>query len=932
MAVTSLGEQSLDLSEGSTLSVATDSVLKGMTGTGTLELIDNGVGATSRKLTVDASAVITGGDVSAAMLEVSTGANTLFNNLTVDSIHFANDLSSSDFYLGARSISHSMGTSSVAVTMASANFFENAANGSYKFFQQNGGTVTWSNFALSQSILDDIASAITQDQGNFTYRDVLQTRDENGNLTFIVQDTTGRTWDMDNDFAVTPTTDPNIDDSLSQIKPIYDPANAGKIASYDVLDYVNKVIIGESKQTIDMTNLSGTGELILSNLSGDSASAELNIIGNGTDSVLLRNTTLSVVSGDINAKDVTLNVQNVGEDNQLYTGTLNLDESTLDTGVTGRITVQGLTNLNDAGEASTGSVVQGSISVNGAGGDYTGSYGTGASIYAQAGADQKLKADAALTVGGAGGTLTITGATSAAQLGGINSTGAHIVIDLTSATSESNALTLGSASSVTDGGSLTLSINGDFLEAGDTVVAFAGEALTIDSNSTLTINAINFDQSPAVSSGGLIQLIEFADGSSIADESITLDAALSKYYTNVRYDSTLNMIVANINTSFYNSHAITYNGTAGFELITDALTNIGISSSSSNSDLAKVMAEMDKLITTNPLSADKLAAATAGASIATQGMALQDDMERQLRSIRNHAGNQMASEMNYGQTDVVNGWINAEGNQAELSGEGTDAGYTMSNWGGTVGAGFSLDANSTLGIALTAMYGDLTSSDVDQLDSDVSTYYLSVFAHTEINDWDHKFILSAGMADFSGSRTVNFANSAYSTDYSTSGYALGMHYELARNYYLNDDKSTLWQPLASVSYQMSQIDGYTESGSDAALHVDSQSIHRATLALGARMQTNIGESMFNRTGNFSLRALLKGDIGDNRSDTEVGLALGTDKAKIQSAERGNFGVEVGAGLNIPIFEGTSSIFCDAAVELRENYSNVNATVGYRFNF
>ncbi len=931
--VTSLGDQSLDLSEGSTLSVATDTKLMGMSGTGSLELIDNGVIATDRKLAVDASAVITGGDVTAAMLEVSTGTNTLFDDLTVDSIHFANDLSSSDFYLGASSVSDSTGTGSVAVTMASANFFENAANGSYNFFEQNGGTVTWSSFALSQSVLDDIASAITQDQGNFTYRDILQTRDDEGNLTFIVQDTTGRTWDMDNDFAVTPTADPNIDDSLSQIAPIYDPANAGKMASYDVLDHVNKVVIGESKQVIDMTNLSGTGELILSNLSGDSASAELWIIGNGTDSVLLRNTTLSVVSGDINAKNVTLNVQNVGADNQLYAGMLNLDESTLDTGATGHITVQGLTNNSTTRASSTGAVVQGTVYVNGTGGDYTGGYGTGASIYAQAGAIQELKADAALTVGGTGGTLIITDATSAAQLGGIDSTGAHIIIDLTAATSESNAITLGSASSVTNGGSLTLSVNGDFLEEGDTVVAFAGEALTIDSGSTLTINALNFDESPAISAGGLIELIEFADGSSIADDSIVLDDILSKYYANVRYDSTLNMIVADFNTSFYSSNAMTGNGAAGFGLVTDAFVNLGISAdSSSSSDLSKVMNALDEMISKSPLAADKLAAAIAGASVATQGMALQDDMERQLGSIRNRVGSPIASKVGYGQEDVVNGWINAEGNQAKLSGESTEAGYTMSNWGGTVGADFSLAKNTAFGVALTAMYGDLTSSDIDQLESDVSTYYLSFFAHTAVNEWNHKFIVSAGLADIDGSRTVHFDNNEYSADYSTSGYSLGVQYELARHYYLNEEKSTLWQPLASISYQMSQIDGYTESGSDAALKVDEQSMHRATLALGARLQMNIGETMYNRTGSVSMRALLKGDIGDTRSDTEVALSGGTQNAKIQSSERGNFGVEVGAGLNIPISEGESSIFCDAAVELRENYSNVNATVGYRFSF
>ena len=42
------------------------------------------------------------------------------------------------------------------------------------------------------------------------------------------------------------------------------------------------------------------------------------------------------------------------------------------------------------------------------------------------------------------------------------------------------------------------------------------------------------------------------------------------------------------------------------------------------------------------------------------------------------------------------------------------------------------------------------------------------------------------------------------------------------------------------------------------------------------------------------------------------------------------GLELGAGISIPV--GTGSIFTDGALELRSDYTNFNATVGYKIQF
>lgn len=54
------------------------------------------------------------------------------------------------------------------------------------------------------------------------------------------------------------------------------------------------------------------------------------------------------------------------------------------------------------------------------------------------------------------------------------------------------------------------------------------------------------------------------------------------------------------------------------------------------------------------------------------------------------------------------------------------------------------------------------------------------------------------------------------------------------------------------------------------------------------------------------------------------------RAGIESAERAELGVELGAGISIPV--GSGSIFTDGSLELRSDYTNFNATVGYRIQF
>ncbi|MBQ1960350.1 MAG: IdeS/Mac family cysteine endopeptidase [Akkermansia sp.] len=333
------------------------------------------------------------------------------------------------------------------------------------------------------------------------------------------------------------------------------------------------------------------------------------------------------------------------------------------------------------------------------------------------------------------------------------------------------------------------------------------------------------------------------------------------------------------------------------------------------------------------LMGDSDAAAVAGASTAVLGQALTDDMERQLRAIRNRAA------MGNGSRDavVLDGkesrpeqpgkffaWMNAEGNRAEQDADGAAAGYTLSSWGGTVGAGMLANPQLTLGLAVTAMYGDLQSDGPDCLDGDMDTAYLSAFARYQHGNWSHHFIGSVGLMDVDYKRAaLNYSNNG-----ETDGTALGLMYELGHAFVLNDWSNI--SPLFNIAYRHTAVDGYCERGTDAALQVGKQNLDTVTLACGARYAAMVGQQLLNRTCAFEARALVKYDLGDTQTESTVGFANFATRTSIESAERGAMGLEVGTGIAVPV--GPGCIFTDGSVELRSDYTNLNATLGYKVQF
>ena len=420
-------------------------------------------------------------------------------------------------------------------------------------------------------------------------------------------------------------------------------------------------------------------------------------------------------------------------------------------------------------------------------------------------------------------------------------------------------------------------------------------------------------------------------------DSITVDvddivvegiAAYDKYFSGWEVKDG-KVVAAGRNTSNYTDKAgkdVSANAAAGLAMADAALVALN-PQMTKGSDLGAVLSILD---TANGAKAEELGASLAGASTAVLGMAAMGDVERQLKAIRNRTTT-MGVDQSVANDDMpyFNAWINAEGDRAELGESGSESGYELNSWGGTVGFDVDFCPTVTAGMALTAMYGDLDVTGADTATGSIDSCYVSVFARYAPSAWTHTFVATIGSSDISLDRTV----AGVQLEGETSGMSFGFMYELGHVYALDEDGTACLQPVFNVAWRHTSVDAYTETGSDLALEVGEQTLDTITIGAGARLQAVVGESMYNRTSILEARVLAKVDAGDRCGSSKVALnALPGASTNVDSTEMGALGLEAGAGLTIPVGQEGGSIFMDASVELRSDYTNVNGTVGYRINF
>ncbi len=493
--------------------------------------------------------------------------------------------------------------------------------------------------------------------------------------------------------------------------------------------------------------------------------------------------------------------------------------------------------------------------------------------------------------------------------------------------------------------SLGLAETAQTLGTADAPVVIAGAADV--TGSTITVNML----ANGVKNGALdiatdaltdLKLAQLVTGGTVNGNSVVLtgtpemQALMAKYYTNARLDKSGAITVDRVTDYYSSTPELSENAQVGTAMADMALLQVNPQVNRSEyKDLAGVLDALDDAVVSgNSAAVDSLGAAVSGVSVAALGAAVAGDVERQLMAIRNRT-----TTMGVDQTGpnlempYFNAWINAEGDFRRMDEDGTAAGYELNSWGGTVGFDVDISPNFTAGLAATAMYGDFTAKSADHAEGDMDTYYLTTFARFAAHRWSHTFVATVGMADTSLKRTVAHANGSYSAEGDTDALSFGFLYEVGYIAAMNESATACLQPVFNVMLSHSSLNGYEETGSDAALTTGDVEMTTVTFGLGARTQAQVGTGTLNRASLLEGRALIKLRAGDREAEAEnaLGMIPGAT-GSVVGAEKGVIGMELGVGLTVPVGSEGGSVFADASLEVGGGYTNINGTIGYRINF
>ncbi len=611
------------------------------------------------------------------------------------------------------------------------------------------------------------------------------------------------------------------------------------------------------------------------------------------------------LSGDLSlAEDARLN----GVALDLAAGTLGLD------GTNGH-TVSAL-NGNGTVEG-TGSTETVGLSVTGTGGSFAGTLEGAGTLSIAQGAQQAFASGFA---GGAGWNLVNNG---------------NMTLDFAQADGSNAPLSLATLT-LAAGSTTSLSFN----TAAPTAGMLALDAISVDPAAAVTLASTGSD---AIVNADASYIIGTTDGQSAGllttltpDAAnvvfMLLDAERSNLSVNENGDIVLNLATSRTNTLA--SLANNPNSAAGANLLWNAAFS---GNTAVGTDIRRVLEALNSGNTGGD--ANRLLAAAAGSGVAVLSAAFASDLERQLRAIRNRTTTMGATPRVgcKGQRTLelprVNAWINGEGDHRKLKANGYMPGYTLTSWGGTLGMDVDCNKCVTAGLALTAMYGDLKAHSADNAKGDFDRYYVSAFARMSKKRWQHTLLGTVGRLDADLDRSVYYGAGSYRTHGSTDGWGYGLMYEIGYTIPMDESANFTLQPVANVSWRYADLDSYTENGSDAGLRVRDMDYNVVTFGAGVRSQAEVGQRFMNRRALLEARALVKVDTGDREGEARVAM-LGGGGAwdRVRSEKLDAVGVELGAGITIPLGNDRGAFFIDGSAELRNSYSNLNGTVGYRMQF
>lgn len=319
----------------------------------------------------------------------------------------------------------------------------------------------------------------------------------------------------------------------------------------------------------------------------------------------------------------------------------------------------------------------------------------------------------------------------------------------------------------------------------------------------------------------------------------------------------------------------------------------------------------------------------AGSGVTALHSAQKGALKDQVLHLRNRL-TQTGASTQYINDDLprFNAWIEGEGGYRKLDDRTDESGYKLNTWGGTFGFDVTCSDSFVWGAAFSASYGDL---DAYMANGDLDSYYGNLFFRIQSGRWAHNVILTYGWNDASLDRTAGVPGALYTMHGSTSGSSYGAFYEGTYDLYLNENKTSVFQPLANASVYRSRMDGFTESGG-LGMSVDDMESTYGTVGLGGRLRGELSSNLAGRACMGELRAQVVQNLGDRKAAAALTPAGAPGAGfRVNGSREGATGLQVGAGLTIPVGY-TSSVFADVNADFRSRASSVNGSIGYRMTF
>ncbi len=423
---------------------------------------------------------------------------------------------------------------------------------------------------------------------------------------------------------------------------------------------------------------------------------------------------------------------------------------------------------------------------------------------------------------------------------------------------------------------------------------------------------------------------------------IVFDELFGKYFDPTQshvetINGTMVLTTTASNKGFYIHHAQSEVAQAGARLMDTTLITLNPQTSDKTSTLAALLNTVDASIKAyDTVGASRAMAAAAGSTVTSLLGSQQADFRYQQTQLRNRMTTMgLPAGYSYGDDlPLWNTWMQATGSYNCLTGDGDNAGYQYNTWGSTFGVDANFTSEFTAGISMTASYGKLTSNSADSLSGDMDNYYVNLFGRYQRGKWGHNFILTAGWSQGDAERTVPLEQNSYVGHCETSGNTWGAMYETTYDITLDENNSSILQPLANISLHKSSVDDYNETGAgNAGLNVRGMDATTASISAGIRwMGLMGGGNLFARESLAELRMQITQNLGDTQNEANVGFQGNSGFSQnVKGSKAGATTLQIGAGISIPSGE-QGTVFLEANADIRSHMTSASGSIGYRYNF